>query len=267
MSEPAVILQDASVRVGRTRILADISIRLERGTLVGVVGPNGAGKTALLTLLNGVRRASSGRVCVLGEEVGRLRGGRLASLRRHIGYVPQLQSTSGLAPIRMREVVEMGRSGAVGLLRRLSREDRAIADHWMDRLGVSHLADRLYRDLSGGERRKTHLARALTQQPRLLLLDEPTGNLDPRWQTELSAIVEAVWREIGLTVLFVTHEPHLLPRSTSRILLMAHGELRGDGPPAEVLTAEALEQAFEVPVEVVDRRGRLYLLMNVPGQE
>jgi len=265
VSESAVVLEDVGVVRGRVRILQHVSARIPVGELVGIVGPNGAGKTTLLRLLNRLIRASSGSVHVLGSPVDALRGAALARLRRRIGYVPQLADTTGSIPIRVREVVEMGRSGAPGLLRRLSEEDHALAGEWIDRLGIRHLADRLYEDLSGGEQRKVHLARALAQGPEILLLDEPTSNLDPRWQAEIYSIVERIWNDLGLTVFFVTHEVHLLPPSTRRVMLLSAGRLHGDGPPEAVFDPVRLTEVFGVPVEVMERAGRRYLITRAPA--
>ena len=267
MNETAVVLEEVGVERGRVRILERISARVSTGELVGIVGPNGAGKTTLLRLLNGLIRASSGRVNVLGSTIETMRGGSLARLRRHIGYVPQLTDAAGSVPIRAREVVEIGRSGVRGLMRRLSQADRGIAMEWMERLGIAHLSERLYEELSGGEQRKAHLARALAQGPEILLLDEPTSNLDPRWQEELSTIIEGIWRELGLTVFFVTHEIHLLPPSTSRVMLLSAGRMHGDGNPAKILKPERLTEVFGVPVEVIERAGRRYLITGAAARQ
>lgn len=266
MSEPAVKLEDVGVVRSRVRILAHISARIPAGELVGIVGPNGAGKTTLLRLLNGLVRAGSGSVRVLGSPIETMRGAGLARLRERIGYLPQLTEAAGSVPLRVREVVEMGRSGVSGLLRRLSQKDRTIAGECMEHLGIAHLAERLYDELSGGEQRKAHLARALAQEPEILLLDEPTSNLDPRWQEELSEVIQNIWRDLGLTVLFVTHEVHMLPPSTCRVMLLSEGRLYGDGPPGEILEPERLAQAFGVPVEVIERAGRRYLLTGAAAR-
>ena len=262
MSDAAVILQDVGVQRGRVRILQRINARISARELVGIVGPNGAGKTTLMRLLNGLIRPSSGSVSVLGTPIETIRGGVLARLRRRIGHVPQLSDAAGSVPIRVREVIAMGRSGRRGLIRRLSPADHAITRRWMQRLGIAHLAERLYRDLSGGEQRKTHLARALSQEPEILLLDEPTSNLDARWQEELSTIIEDIWQELRLTVFFVTHEMRLLPPSATRVMLLSGGRLHGNGPPAETLTPARLTKAFGVPVEVLERGGRRHLIIG-----
>jgi len=265
MSEPAVRLERVGVRAGGAWPLRGISLTVTPGERIGVVGPNGAGKTTLLHLLNGFRPAAEGRVEVLGLDVGRLRGGRLAALRRRVGYVPQALEADVRLPIRAREVVEIGRAGVRGPLRRLTRADRDAVREWMERLGIASLAERLYRDLSGGEKQKVHLARAMAQGAEVLLLDEPTNNLDPRWQQALSDLVDDLPADPPLTVFFVTHEARLLPRSTGRVLLLAQGRLCADGPPERVLVPAALGRAYGAAVEVVERGGRRYVLLNAPA--
>jgi len=267
MSESAVCLERVGVALGGTHVLSDVSAAVPAGELVGIIGPNGAGKTTLLHLLNGLRRPTAGRVQVLGQTVNGLRGAALARLRQRIGYVPQVTATPGTAPIRAREVVEIGRAGKRGLGRRLTAGDHRTAGQCMERLGIAPLAERLYRDLSGGEQRKVHLARALAQEPDLLLLDEPTSNLDPRWQEELTRTVERLWSASGLTVCVVTHETHLLPVSTRRVWLLARGRFVADGRPEEVLTPERLAPAFGVPVQVIERAGRRYVLAGAAADE
>ena len=262
MNEDAILLEALCVRKGGAALLDDVTARVGRGELVGVLGPNGAGKTTLLRVMTGFEREVAGRAEVLGEPVPRLRGARLARLRSRIGYAPQLHGETPSVPIRLREVVAMGRSGRRGLLRRLTAEDSRVVDECLERLGLSTLADRPYAQLSGGERRKAHLARALAQEPELLLLDEPTSNLDPRWQNDLSQLIESLWQELRLTVVFVTHTAEFLPPSTSRVLLLADGRLHGDGGPDEVLRPATLAAAFGAPVDVVRRGGRRYLLMG-----
>ena len=265
-SEDAISLEAASVRKGGAALLDEVSFRIGRGELVGVLGPNGAGKTTLLRVLTGFERNVTGDVRVLGERAPRLRGGGLARLRVRIGYAPQLHGETPSVPIRLREVVTMGRSGRRGLARRLTGEDSRIVEECLDRLGLTSLAERPYAQLSGGERRKAHLARALAQEPELLLLDEPTSNLDPRWQDELSRLIESLWLEFRPTVVFVTHTAELLPPSTSRVLLLADGRLHGDGSPDEILRPNTLSAAFGAPVDVVRRGGRRYLLMGAAAE-
>lgn len=260
MSEPAVVFDGVGVRAHGRPILSDVTFPVDTGQLVGVLGPNGAGKTTLISLINALRRPTCGRVTVLGTEPSTLRGHGVTRLRRRIGYVPQLTTHDTHAPISVRDVVAIARAGSAGLLRALGANDHAVIDHWMARLGITDLADRSYRSLSGGEKRKVHLARALAQEPELLLLDEPASHLDMHWQEQFCAIIHALWAETHLTVIMVTHDVHQLPAGCSRLALLARGRLEAWGTPAEVLCGERLEHAFGHPVEVVRRNGRYHVL-------
>jgi len=260
MADPVILLDEVSVRLGPTAALTDVELQVSGGELLGVIGPNGSGKSTLLMLLNGLRRATSGCVRVLGREVAAVRGAGLAALRYRIGYVPQLPEHDRSIPLSVRDVVRIGRSGRAGLFHRLGAEDDAIIRKWIDRLDLSGLGDRSYSQLSGGEQRKVHLARALAQQPEILLLDEPASNLDIRWQEELTQIIQQLWEETGVTIVLVTHDIHQIPSGCGRMLLMSRGMCVAVGPPASVLTPALLERVFGSPVDVVERNGRWHLL-------
>jgi len=260
VSEPAIVFDNVGVCVRARPILTDVSLRVGTGDLVGVLGPNGAGKTTLVSLVNALRRPTSGRVTVLGTRPDALGPRALARLRCRIGYVPQLTTHDTDAPVCVRDVVAIARAGRAGVLRSLRRHDHAVIDHWMDRLGITHLGRRPYRHLSGGEKRKAHLARALAQEPEVLLLDEPASHLDMHWQEQFTEIVGSLWAETALTVIMVTHDVHQLPAGCSRLALLAHGRLEAWGPPAEVLCAERLSHTFGHPVEVLRRHGRYHIL-------
>jgi len=265
-SEPVVVMEAVGVVRGHHAILADINLAVGAGELMGIVGPNGAGKTTLLRLINATIQPTSGVVRVFGMTTGGFWGHNCVAIRRQVATVPQLLEPCGAAPLRLREVVEMGRYGRVGMLRRLSPADREIAWHWMERLGIAHLAECLYQELSGGEQRKAHLARALAQEPQILLLDEPTSNLDLRWQEELTLIIGEIWKEQSVTILCVTHEPHLLPPGTGRILLLAEGRLLASGLPKAVLTPECLARVFCRPVRTASQSDRSSLFARQGSQ-
>jgi ABC-type Mn2+/Zn2+ transport system ATPase subunit len=238
--DPAVELAGVSVFRRGHAVLRDVTLRVERGGFCGVIGPNGAGKTTLLTLLNGFSAAGSGTVRVLGETGPR----GFSRLRARIGYVAQQEHVDPRAPVSCFEAVLMGRFGRAGLLRPISAEDRAKAGAMMELTRTAHLRDRPVGRVSGGEARKVALARALAQEPELLLLDEPTSNLDPRAVRELVGLVVEAWRRFGLTVVLVTHQLGHLPEECSRVVMMKRGQVAFSGPCAEGLTAERVEGLF-----------------------
>jgi len=221
--------------------LRDVTLDIGRGDFCGVIGPNGAGKTTLLTIINGLGRIISGKVSVLGEPAT---GASFTRLRRRIGYVAQQERADPRAPISCLEAVLVGRCGRAGLLRRLKREDHEQARAMMELTRTSHLAARPVGQLSGGEARKVALARALVQEPEILLLDEPTSNLDPRAVRELGDLVVAAFHRFKLTVLMVTHQLDHLPPVANRIIMVKNGRVTYSGDRAALADARLIADLF-----------------------
>ena len=219
------------------------------------MGPNGSGKTTLLKCCLGLVRPSGGEVRVLGESVAGLRWAGLSRLRCRVGYVPQTLAARSEMPLTVREVVATGRTGIAGLFRRLGREDWRIVDEWLERLGLSSLAGQAYGQLSGGEQRKTLIATAMVQQPEMLLLDEPTANLDLFWREQIVATLESLYARTRLTILLVCHELEVIPACSRRLLLLQSGRASAEGSPEEVLTGERIASLYGGGLRVVHERG------------
>jgi len=267
MTDPAIQLSGLSVRAGRRTVLSVDSLAIGRGELVGLLGPNGAGKSTLLRCVLGMQSRASGGVEVLGRPVSTLRPGPLAKLRRRIGYVPQWIPAGGEMPLTVREVVAIGRTGIAGLFRRLGPEHWRIVDEWIERLRLTELAGRGFGQISGGERRKTLIARAMVQQPDLLLLDEPTANLDLGWRERIVEVIAELYRTLGLTVVLVCHELEALPACCDRVVILEGGGVTADGPPAEVLSTERIESLHGAPLEVVRSGGRWAVVPGGAGRD
>lgn len=254
---PAVLeLRGVRVRVGQHELLDVAEFRLASGELLGLMGPNGAGKTTLLRACLGEVRPSTGAIRVLGQEVAALRGAARAALRRRLGYVPQLLPPRSELPLTVREVVTMGRTARIGWGRRLGREDREVVDFWLDRLGLRALAGRRFHELSGGEQRKVMLARVVAQEPEVLLLDEPTANLDLGWREQLVATLERVHRQTGLAALLVCHEPEVLPPACRRVVWLEAGRVAAAGAPEAVLSAAPARRLYGAGLQVLHCQGR-----------
>jgi len=262
LSKHAISVENLVVRGRRKTILSIDWLDVRRGEFLGVLGPNAAGKTTLLRSCLGMQRYTKGHVTVLGQQVGRLGFLELARLRRRAGYVPQLLPVHSEMPLTVREVVAIGRTGVAGVLSRLSPHDWRIIDEWIDRLGLTSLAQQGYGEISGGEQRKTLIARAMVQQPEILLLDEPTANLDLGWRERIVEIVEELYLTLKISILLVCHELEVLPASCRRVAVLQEGKLIADGPSDEVLTNVLLESLYGPGLSILHDKGRYAV---VPG--
>lgn len=268
-----VVVERLRVVAGGRTILDVDELTIAPGEIVAVLGPNGAGKTTLLNTCLGFRKPISGRVQVLGRPVERLGSLALTRLRRDIGYVPQVQPVPEHMPLTVREVVAIGRTGRAGLLRPLRRDDWHVVDEWIERLGLRPLRSEPYGVLSGGEQRKALIARALVQQPRMLILDEPTAHLDLGWREQIVGILEQLGARSGnekgkmrneergggvtrTTMVLVCHELEVLPACCRRVVLLEYGRVVADGEPESVLTDARIQDWYGRGLRAVHVGGR-----------
>ncbi len=238
--------EGVSLSLGGTRILEDVSFEVGAGEFVALVGPNGAGKTSALRTVNGVLTPDSGRVVVDGESVANLSARETA---RRVATVPQDTSLAFDFPVR--EVVAMGRSAHRGRFERTTDEDRAAVERALERAEVADLADRSVGTVSGGERQRVLLARALAQETPVLLLDEPTASLDINHQVRTLSLVRSLAGE-GRTALAAIHDLDLAARFCDALVVLAGGRVLAAGPPGEVLTEEIVERAFGARAAIRD---------------
>ena len=246
MSDIVIKIEDAVVSYREDVALRGVSLEVRREEFIGVLGPNGAGKTTLLTLINGLGKLQRGRVWVLGN--GLNNGKAKGELRKEIGYVAQIQNIDPRMPIRVREVVMIGRYGRLGLLHPPRKSDWEIVDKAIELVGLSHLADRPIGHLSGGEQQKVAIARALAQEPEIFLLDEPTASLDWQAQREILGLVKKIHELKKLSTLIVTHDLKKASEYCDRVVLMKEGRIWREGNPKTLLNQEILSQLFGLPV-------------------
>lgn len=228
----------------------DITLSVAPGELVGIVGPNGSGKTTLLRLVLGVLRPTAGAVEVAGQPVGRWSRRGLARL---VGVVAQREEP--MFPLRVDQTVLFGRYPHLGPLGAPRRHDLEAVQNALDRCDVADLAERWVDTLSGGEWQRVRIARALAQEPKALVLDEATANLDIRHEMEVFELAARLVRQEGIAAIVVTHHVNLVARYADRIVVMDRGAARASGRPGDVLRKEILEEVFEWPVAVTQWGG------------
>jgi iron complex transport system ATP-binding protein len=270
METPVLELRDVSFSYGRGGggrarpfSLAGVTVSMARGEILGVIGPNSAGKTTLIRLVTRVVTPSSGAIRLDGRDLTSVSAWELA---RAIAVVPQ-DAPPGLR-FSVEELALMGRYPHAPSRFFESAEDRAIARAALEATGVLSLAALPVESLSGGERQRAHLARALAQAPRLLVLDEPTAHLDLRHQVECARLLARVNREHATSILLVSHDLTLAAELCDRLLLLAEGRVARVGTPAEVLEEGLLQAVYEceVSVERAPDGRRLRVQVMWPGR-
>ncbi len=256
---PLLALED--VRFGyenRPNFLGPVSIEVRAGQAWAIVGPNGAGKSTLLRLMAGLLRPQGGSILFEGRRLGDLAD---KSRARRIAFVPQ-KAPSELT-LSARDVVLLGRFPYRSWSLFESAEDVGAAEQAMKRTETLELADRSLATLSGGEAQRVHMAAALAQQPKLLLLDEPTASLDLKHQLTVFSLLRDLACNSGLSVVVVTHDVNLAARFCSRVLLLHEGGVVAAGATAEVLTPDILEPVYGVTMTTLrsaDHSGHAWIV-------
>jgi iron complex transport system ATP-binding protein len=245
VDDPALRVEHVSFAYGARAVLRDVTLEVGRGSMLALAGPNGSGKSTLLALLAGTRRLQQGRVEVHSRAIASY--GRRA-LARLVAVVPQ--DTSVTFPYTVAEMVLMGRAPHRPPLGLEGARDVAIAEQVMTETGVFALAGRRFAELSGGERQRVIVARALAQEPAVLLLDEPTTHLDIRHVIEILDLVAAVNRTRQVTVVAVLHDLTSAALYFDRIAFLRDGALVADGPPRTTITSATIARVFDADVRV-----------------
>ena len=265
MTGGSLSLSNVRIQRGGRTILEIDELQIPAGAFVGVIGTNGAGKTTLLKTCAGLIKPAQGAVRIDEVDLVRLGPWAKGKLRKRMGYIPQSAEYNADLPFTVREVVAMGRTSLKPLLARLDRDDYTTVDRWIERLGLADRRDQTFRSLSGGEQQKVLIARAMAQEPEILMLDEPCANLDFNWKHQISEIVERLYRQTKVTVLMVSHETGVLPPACSRIVLFREGRIVADGEPDAILLPEVLQRAYDGAFRIVAAEGRRYTV-NVASE-
>lgn len=243
----AVDIIDLHHRYTKDPVLRRLRFSVEAGEFFIIIGPNGSGKTTLLKIMAGIAPSTGGEVRIFDRPIERYPAQKRAAT---IAYVPQTSMPE--FPFTVMETVLMGRAPYLGPLGIEGKRDLRIAREALVFTGVDHLADRKINQLSGGEQQRAAIARAICQQPDIILLDEPTAALDLAHQVRIMDLMERLKKEEGITVVMVSHDLNLAAMYGDRLLLLQSGRLAGLGSPHEVLTYRTLEQVYGCTL-LVDR--------------
>jgi len=231
--------------VEAVKALREVSVCVDRGSFTGLIGPNGCGKTTLLKLLAGVLSPDSGTVSLDGRPLASMSRRHVA---RRLAVVPQ--ETHPAFDYSVLEMALMGRHPHLGAFQLEGPADIAIAHESLTATGTSHLAERSYMSLSGGEKQRVVIASALTQAPEVLLLDEPTASLDLGYQLEVGLLLRRLNRERSATMVMATHDLNLAASLCDTLVLMRNGRVLASGNTSEVLTSAMVRQLYDVEADV-----------------
>ncbi len=249
MSSHSIISFD-HVTLGFPGVIAleDVSLKIAEGEFVGVIGPNGSGKTTLCRAVLGLMSPLRGTLRVFDCACEELR----CHHRARIGYLPQKGMIERHFPVTVLETVMMGRYGALGLFKRPSERDRDIALESLSHVGMEGHRNTALGQLSGGQQQRVFIARALAQQPQILLLDEPTTGLDITTQHSVVELVQQLHKELGLTILLITHDINMIRSRVDRLVLLKT-KLFAFGAPHEVLKPEILSQVYGKDLVITEK--------------
>ena len=266
MRDTAVLdAQAVSVRLGRSPALNDVTLSIPRGTVTAIIGPNGSGKSTLLRALARLLRPETGSVLLDGAAIARMSPGQVA---RQIATLPQ--SPGSIQGMTVQELVEQGRYPHTGPLRMLSDRDHAAVERALELTSSSRFRHRLLESLSGGERQRVWIALALAQEPRILLLDEPTTFLDINHQIQVLKLIQGLNREHGLTVVMALHDLNHASQYAERLVVLHCGRIVEEGPPSVVIREDVLASVFNVQAHIsvspIDGALLCYPYAALPGE-
>jgi len=255
-SAPVVSFQNVTVAFTENVGPEDVSFTVNQGEFLAIIGPNGSGKTTLLRTVLGLVTPVQGQVTVLG-----MSGRALGQARRRVGYVPQRRPVEAGFPITVFDAALMGTYSSLGLLRNPGRQERERTMTALDSVGLADAAHHTAGHLSGGQQQRLWIARALVQDPELLLLDEPTAGVDVASQHSIIALVRRLHETRKLTTLLVTHDINEVMPCLDLVMYL-NRRIHAFGPCGEILDRKVLEELYHSPVAIVEQDGRPYVIVG-----
>jgi iron complex transport system ATP-binding protein len=238
-------LNNIAFSYGEHSVFSDLNLEVARGEILCILGANGCGKTTLLRCINGTLKPKSGNIILEGTNITTI---NVIELARHIGTV--FQEHSAPFPFSVLEVVRMGRAPHLSFFASPSQRDTAIALDALEQVGMSHVRDKPYTQISGGERQLVLIARTLTQEPSIILMDEPTSHLDFKNQVLVLKMISKLSYQ-GLTVIMSTHLPNQAFLVSGKVALMAEGKLLATGYYSDVMTEKNLMDTYGIGLRIV----------------
>lgn len=253
----ALEVQNLKIGYGKELVLDGISFNIEKGKFVSIIGPNGSGKSTLLKTLNHLYIPWEGEILIDGNDINRLKKKELA---KEIALVPQ--ETNIDYEFTVEDVVLMGRHPHKGRFQKEDENDYKIINEALKMTNTLHLRDRVITEISGGERQRVIIAKALAQKPSIILLDEPTSHLDINHQIEILNLLKKLNKENGTTIILVIHDINLGVRYSDEIIMLNERKVLGIGSPEEVITKENIELAYNIKVVIEKNKhtDSLYLI-------
>ncbi|MHB9037708.1 MAG: metal ABC transporter ATP-binding protein [Armatimonadota bacterium] len=230
-----LVFENVSLGYGRRSVISGLNLTLSSGDFLGIVGPNGTGKTTILKAILGILQPLSGQITKEPEA--------------RFGYVPQRQFIDEVYPLTVLDVALMGRYPLLGIFSKPSQGDKGAVLRCLEHVGIADLADRQYRELSGGQKQRTLIARALAMEPRILILDEPTNDMDIGSEYAIMELLAQLNQDDGLTIVMVSHMLNVVANYVKTLALI-DGGIEVIGKSEEVLSSERLTSIYGIPVEV-----------------
>lgn len=241
----AIQVNNLDFEYGNKKVLKDISLNIEKGKFISIIGPNGSGKSTLLKNINRIFMPKAGNIQIEDMNIKKMKTKELA---KKVALVPQ--DTIIDYEFTVEDIVLMGRHPFKGRFQKENEDDYRIVQNALEQTNTIHLKDRIITEISGGERQRVIIAKALAQNPSIILLDEPTSHLDINHQIEILNLLRKLNKENGTTIVLVIHDINLAARYSDEIVMLNEGKILGIGKPEEVITNINIERAYDIKVVI-----------------